>query len=92
MKDTAYIAYSGLAVSGIFSQLYLLEKSFEERQKIRALLNSQKNKDFQALSELSVNDARDFVKKKEYKKEGEAYLTALALMRKRKVAIPICLG
>ncbi|WP_109851879.1 sensor histidine kinase [Aquimarina sp. AU58] len=84
MKDTAYIAYSGLAVSGIFSQLYLLEKSFEERQKIRVLLNSQKNKDFQALSELSVNDARDFVKKKEYKKEGEAYLTALALMRKEK--------
>ncbi len=82
LRDTAYIAYTGLAVSGIFSQLYLLEKSFEERQRIRILLNNQKNKDFRALSELSINDARDFVKKKEYKKEEEAYLNAHKLLKK----------
>ncbi|WP_103071242.1 ATP-binding protein [Aquimarina sediminis] len=82
MKDTTYMAYTGLAVSGIFSQLYLLEKSFEERKKIRVLLSSQKNKDYSALSELSINDARDFVKKKEYKKEEEAYLKAYKLLKK----------
>ncbi|WP_271782827.1 sensor histidine kinase [Aquimarina algiphila] len=87
MKDTAYMAYSGLAISGIFSQLYLLEKSFEERKRIRALLNSQKNKDYRALSELSINDARDFVKTKEYKKEGEAYLKALELAQKGKLSV-----
>ncbi|WP_282079284.1 tetratricopeptide repeat-containing sensor histidine kinase [Aquimarina algiphila] len=87
MKDTAYMAYSGLAISGIFSQLYLLEKSFEERKRIRALLNSQKNKDYRALSELSINDARDFVKTKEYIKEGEAYLKALELAQKGKLSV-----
>ncbi|WP_281987319.1 tetratricopeptide repeat-containing sensor histidine kinase [Aquimarina aggregata] len=81
LKDTAYVAFSGLAVSGIFSQLYLLEKSFEERQKIRKLLNSQKHKDYIALSELYINDARDFVKKKEYIKEEQAYLKALELLK-----------
>ncbi len=84
MKDTAYVAFSGFGISGIFSQLYMLDKSFEEREKIRTLLNSQKNKDFRALSELSINDARDFVKKKEYKKEGEAYLNAVTLLKKEK--------
>ncbi len=84
MKDTTYVAYSGLALSGVFSQLYLLDKSFEEREKVRTLINSQKNKDYNVLSELSINDARDFVKKKEYKKEEEAYLNALRLLGKNK--------
>ncbi len=84
MRDTAYVAFAGFGISGIFSQLYLVDKSFEEREHIRTLLNDQKNKDYRALSELSINDARDFVKKKEYKKEEEAYLKALAYLNKQK--------
>ncbi|WP_109300541.1 ATP-binding protein [Aquimarina sp. AU474] len=83
MKDTAYVAFTGFGISGIFSQLYLVDKSFEERQSIRALLDSQKNKNYRALAELSINDARDFVKKKEYKKEEKAYLKALAFLNKQ---------
>ncbi len=82
LKDTSYIAYTGLAVSGIFSQMFILDKSFEERQKIRVLLNSQKNKDYRVLSFLNINDARDFVKKKEYKKQEEALLNAVKLLKK----------
>ena len=82
MKDTAYVAYTGLAISGIFSQLYLLDKSFEERQKIRELLNQQQQKDIVALSELKINDSRDYVKRKEYEKQGEALLEALSLVAK----------
>ncbi|WP_025743928.1 tetratricopeptide repeat-containing sensor histidine kinase [Aquimarina pacifica] len=82
MKDTAYIAYTGLAISGIFSQLYLLDKSFDERQRIRTLLRKQKNMDYIALSELYINDARDYVKRQEYEKEEEAYLSALSLLRR----------
>ncbi len=81
MKDTAYVAYTGLGVSGIFSQLYVLDKSFEERQRIRNLLEKQKNKDYQALSELAINDARDYVKRKEFGKEGQALLRAFNLIK-----------
>jgi len=86
LKDTTYVAYSGLAMAGVFSQLYLLDQSFAERKKIRELLNNQKNKDYKVLSELCINDARGFVKKKEYKKEEEAYLQALQFLQKAKYA------
>ncbi|MDH7446893.1 ATP-binding protein [Aquimarina sp. 2201CG14-23] len=82
MKDTAYVAYTGLAVSGIYSQLYLLDLSFDERKKIRDMLTNNERIDYNVLSELSINDARDFIKKKEYKKEEIALLKALRLSKK----------
>ncbi|WP_299210853.1 ATP-binding protein [uncultured Aquimarina sp.] len=81
MKDTSYMAFAKIGVSGIFSQLYLLDESFEERQEIKTLLEQSKNKDFGVLSELHLNDARDFVKKKEYKAEEKSLLEAFRLSK-----------
>ncbi|MBQ4822832.1 sensor histidine kinase [Aquimarina sp. MMG016] len=83
LGDTSYVALTKIGESNIFSQLYLLDESFRVRQEIKALLNSKENKDYSVLSELSVNDSRDFVKRKEFDKQEEALLKALELSKKQ---------
>ncbi|MAQ76579.1 MAG: hypothetical protein CL613_09630 [Aquimarina sp.] len=79
LKDTSYIANTNLAVSGIFSQLYLLDESFKIRKETREILSKNPNRHKAALAFLSVSDSRDFVKTKEYDKQEEALLLAYDL-------------
>lgn len=87
-KDTAYIAFSGLAVAGMFSQLYLLDEAFKEREKIRNILNQQTQKDYSALSGLYIGDARSYRKKKMFDKEEASYLKALEGIKRGKRFLP----
>ena len=79
LKDTSYIANTNLAVSGIFSQLYLLEESFKIRKETREILSKNPDGHKSALASLALSDSRDFVKTKQYKKQEEALLQAYEL-------------
>ncbi len=86
LKDTVNIGFSKINISHIFSQLHLYDEAQKEREEAKTLLLQQKNKDYKALSRISVMNYRDFVKNKKIN-EGEPELLK-ALEYSKKVEYP----